>query len=105
MRHERHAVGDVDCLLFYKRRSAEEGDELIGVCRALDERRAVTAQKPAHSHRRAELSAVDPANAPEIAECICFEFLEKDEWTELLVRTVFRRHTRRTPRLFAVRGG
>ena len=90
MLDHRDAVDDIDDLIFHKRRSGEEGDDVPSFARTLDQRVAISAAQPAKGDDTGEMVAFDPSGAPEVAKRIAFQLLEEDERTELLVR--LRRH-------------
>src|SRR5205807_829871 len=75
------------------------GDPDLAVVRDPDELRDQRAMcqaiaEVAQRGGAAELRAVDPSGAPQIAEGITLESLEENEGAELLVRTILRSHGR-----------
>ena len=96
VRDERHAAQHVDGLLFGERRTGEQRRQRARFSGRGRECLALAAEQAAQRHGAAELRAVDPSGAPEIAEGIALESFEEDERAELLVRTILRSH-RRTP--------
>src|SRR2546427_279071 len=60
----RDAVDEIEDLIFHKRRSGEEGDDVASFARTLHQRVAISAVQPAKGDDTGEIVALDPSGAP-----------------------------------------